>query len=441
MNRFKMKPFHFRFSFLIIIIIFTIVPLVKSVDSEHVEHSLNSKDSTHLEPVKIEHNVQTNDQDEFYMGVGNNPFWLKEQNFMLWLHIISMIISFGTLIPIGIVLGFANNKSKWYINTQIFGTIIVILGYFSGVMFNYSKSEDIYPSNFHSKFGWIILIIFLIQMIFGFFRFILNDKDKMIKFINISLSNESNDSLVDSSVDSSSASSHDVEAHDSLLYNSDKNDSSRKEYSQKQNKIRSKIIYNILSFVLIILIYSQFLLGFITLSDTCHGESFGNCLAHYVKGSIFFWFGLIAFVRYLGFFEDFGWEWNLLPISSFDKKNHKGNVSFSLLESIIIFLYGITNTFLEHNGKDKSWNHRDMQHASLAFMWWWAGLLGILLENKRLRKFLFSKSTISISNPIPSIIFIITAISISSHHQMTEFSLSIHKQFGGFLLLADNSQM
>ncbi|POG59941.1 hypothetical protein GLOIN_2v1717519, partial [Rhizophagus irregularis DAOM 181602=DAOM 197198] len=124
--------------------------------------------------------------------------------------------------------------------------------------------------------------------------------------------------------------------------------------------------------ILILFIYTQFLLGFITLSDTCHGESFGNCLAHYVKGSIFFWFGLVAFIRYLGFFEKFGWNWNLLQISSLDnfndEKNQKGKISFSLLESIIIFSYGISNTFLEHTGKDP-WNHRDIQHATLAFMW------------------------------------------------------------------------
>jgi hypothetical protein len=70
------------------------------------------------------------------------------------------------------------------------------------------------------------------------------------------------------------------------------------------------------------------------------------------------------------------------------------------------------------------------------FKRWWAGVLGIILENKSIRKFLFSNSKIPVVNPIPSIIFIVTAISISSHHQRTEFSLNIHRQFGGFLLLA-----
>ncbi|GES93188.1 integral membrane protein [Rhizophagus clarus] len=441
-----------RPNLLLLILIIIIVPLINSEHVKRDEHMTH----THTQPETITI-PQINDNDELFMGIGKNPFWLKEQNFMLWLHIISMIISFGTLIPIGIVLGFANVKSIWYINIQSIGILIIFMGFFFGVMFGSSKSQDIYPSNFHSKFGWLILISFLLHTIFGFIKFIINEKknnkNDKVKYINISISDESNESLVDSrssSVDNSSStsSSH----NESLLL-----DSSKKEYLNPSNpsknnfhskipssllfsKNLNKIIYNLSSLILIFFIYTQFLLGFITLSDTCHDESLGNCLAHYIKGSIFFWFGLVAFIRYLGFFENFGWEWNLLPLSSLDNFNderfQKGKFSFSLLESIIIFLYGIINTFLEHTGKDQSWNHRDVQHATLAFMWWWAGLLGIILENKNIRKVLFSKSKIPIANPIPSIIFIITAISISSHHQRTEFSLGVHRQFGGFLLLA-----
>jgi hypothetical protein len=328
-----------------------------------------------FEHLEAEHSIITqDDQGEFYMGVGKNPFWLKEQNFMLWFHIINMTLSFGTLIPIGIVLSISNIKSKWYINVQIIGIILAIVGFFSGVTFKHSKSQDIYPNNFHSKFGWVVLIVLLIQITLGFIKFIQNDDHKVVRFVNIS--NESNESL---SVDDSSTSSHDIEslAQKSLLY--DSNDSKKEEYKFR-SKVRSlfskkkfKIIYNIISFTLIILIYSQFLLGFITLSDTCHGESLGNCLAHYIKGSLFFWFGLIAFVRYLGFFENFGWEWNLLPSNNFDDNNEENRnndkITFSLIESFIIFSYGIINTFLEHTGKDPSWHHRDIQHATLAFMW------------------------------------------------------------------------
>lgn len=396
MNCFKTRPNFFNFFLLTLIIIFLII--VPFINSEHVrrfeyvKHSEHEHDSEHTTHTHTHSGTitipQINDQDVLFMGVGKNPFWLKEQNYKLWLHIISMIISFGTLIPIGIVLGFANSKSIWYINLQIIGTLIIIMGFFFGVMFSSSKSQDIYPSNFHSKFGWIILIVFLLQMLIGFIKFIFNDKNDKndkVKYINISLSSESNESLV-TSVDSSSATSHDIESstHDSSLL--DSNYSSNNFHIKIRSKILSilpsslllskkffKIFYNLSSLILIIFIHTQFLLGFITLSDTCYDESLGNCLAHYVKGSIFFWFGLIAFIRYLGFFEKFGWEWNFLPISSLDnfndEKNQKGKISFSLLESIIIFSYGITNTFLEHIGKDQSWNHRDIQHATLAFMW------------------------------------------------------------------------
>src|SRR5581483_10567206 len=129
------------------------------------------------------------------MGVGKNPFWLKEQNFILWLHIISMTISFGILIPIGITLGFANVKSKWYINIYIIGLVTSVMGFLFGIMFSSSKSQDIYPANFHSKFGWIILIVLLIQMSIGFIQFIFDDRNHKIRrigFMKIRLSNESN---------------------------------------------------------------------------------------------------------------------------------------------------------------------------------------------------------------------------------------------------------
>src|SRR5947207_1105926 len=144
MNIFKIKQFHFRFGlFVILLIVLAIVPLIESENIEHVERSEHFEHSEHSEHSII---TQTNDnQDEFYMGVGKNPFWLKEQNFILWFHIISMTISFGILIPIGIMLGFANVKSKWYINIQIIGLVTSIMGFLFGVIFNSLKGQDIYP--------------------------------------------------------------------------------------------------------------------------------------------------------------------------------------------------------------------------------------------------------------------------------------------------------
>ncbi len=129
MNRFKSSRFS---SFVTLIIILATVPLIKSTReinqelSQRHDHSFNqlhSKHSTTSHPTN-----ETN--DHFYIGVGNNPFWLKERNFTLWFHIISMIISFGILIPIGIMA-----------YPQI---CIAFIGFFFGILF---KSTMYFHSN------------------------------------------------------------------------------------------------------------------------------------------------------------------------------------------------------------------------------------------------------------------------------------------------------
>lgn len=88
-------------------------------------------------------------------------------------------------------------------------------------------------------------------------------------------------------------------------------------------------------------------------------EIFG-CIAHLIKGAIFYIYGLITFARYLGSFADKGWAWNYIPNAS--------KFSFEMIECSLIFFYGITNTWMEHFGNDSAWTHKDLEHASIAFM-------------------------------------------------------------------------
>jgi hypothetical protein len=85
-----------------------------------------------------------------------------------------------------------------------------------------------------------------------------------------------------------------------------------------------------------------------------------GCVAHLVKGGIFFIYGIMTFARYLGVFADRGWAWNRVDNGS--------KFSFEMIECVLIFTYGITNTWLEHLGESEAWTHKDFEHASLAFM-------------------------------------------------------------------------
>lgn len=177
-------------------------------------------------------------------------------------------------------------------------------------------------------------------------------------------------------------------------------------------------------------------------------EIFG-CIAHLIKGGIFFWYGIVTFARYLGSFADKGWAWNYVPNGS--------KFSFEMIECSLIFFYGITNTWMEHFGQDDAWTHKDLEHASLAFMFWWAGLLGILIESRSVRRILEKsmprtpyddeeftvinrkqrstkrsrkQETIVNFNPIPALTILMTGLSLGNHHQDTLYSSRVHYLWG-----------
>lgn len=155
-----------------------------------------------------------------------------------------------------------------------------------------------------------------------------------------------------------------------------------------------------------------------------------------IKGGIFFFYGCATFGRYLGAFANRGWAWNKIENGS--------PFSFEMIESGLIFFYGITNTWMEHFGQDSAWTHKDLEHASLAFMWWWCGLAGILVESRAVRR-LLQRTILNKTNhqgplagyslnPFPALTVLMTGISMGNHHQDTVYSTNIHYMWG--LLLA-----
>jgi hypothetical protein len=160
-----------------------------------------------------------------------------------------------------------------------------------------------------------------------------------------------------------------------------------------------------------------------------------------IKGGIFFFYGILTFGRYLGAFAEKGWAWNRVDGGS--------KFSFEFIECALIFTYGITNTWMEHFGKDATWDHKDFEHASLAFMWWWCGLVGLLVESRSLRRLLERsaltapldmprhepRQTYSL-NPFPAMTLLLTGISMGNHHQETKYSTNVHYMWGLLLGLA-----
>jgi hypothetical protein len=189
-------------------------------------------------------------------------------------------------------------------------------------------------------------------------------------------------------------------------------------------------------------------------------------------GGIFFNYGLITLGRYIGVFADLGWAWNLKPpgeLTGQKWKNHAPSAEF--VESFFICLYGGSQTFMEHlgNGNHGIWSHKDLQHVSIAIMFFWAGLCGLLIETPFIRRMfnrtieaalparspryqmIRNSNTYPLDepnaaemppvqqrfsyNPFPGLIIFMTGIMMSMHKQESMLSTMIHKQWG-YLLAA-----
>ncbi|KAK9245151.1 hypothetical protein V1506DRAFT_539311 [Lipomyces tetrasporus] len=228
------------------------------------------------------------------------------------------------------------------------------------------------------------------------------------------------------------------------------------------------VIFALFNRPMVIYGFFQITTGVIT--ATCIGRSnkvFGM-LAHIIKGAVFVWMGILTFGRVLGAFANLGWAWNLRPPVPRARQSLGARFfqcSMEMIESGLIFFYGVTNIFMEHLGnQDGKWSHKDLQHASIAFMFIGGGLCGLLFESTTIRRLLNAQvpmpairrksaagqqqsTTVDPRasqpvqygfsyNPFPLFTIFWTGILMSQHHQATELSTKIHMQWGYLFAIA-----
>ena len=73
--------------------------------------------------------------------------------------------------------------------------------------------------------------------------------------------------------------------------------------------------------------YATFLAGIATYGGLFRGHEIFSGLAHWIKGSVFFWYGLLTLGRWAGCFADRGWAWNMLPARSKKRFSEIGRAS------------------------------------------------------------------------------------------------------------------
>ncbi|THH02427.1 hypothetical protein EW026_g477 [Hermanssonia centrifuga] len=190
----------------------------------------------------------------------------------------------------------------------------------------------------------------------------------------------------------------------------------------------------------------QLLTGIVIYTGGCRENYVNACLAHLIKGGIFWSYGLVTFARFLGSFSELGWAWNRSPSRDY--------VSAEFVECAVIFVYGITNTWMERFGAHPGdpYTTKQVQHISIAVMFWFAGLVGMGIESKRVRRWLASSATAAVPaasrsqeavaeppsyvasfNPFPALCIGITGAAMAAHFQEYLFQVQIHMLWGNLL--------
>jgi hypothetical protein len=213
------------------------------------------------------------------------------------------------------------------------------------------------------------------------------------------------------------------------------------------------------------------------------GTAIYSGLAHWIKGGIFFWMGLLTLGRWSGSFHEAGWAWNLRPQR---KAGKRWTPSAEFVESALIFIYGSTNIFLEHLGsRDGVWTPSDLEHFSITVLFLGGGSvrsdaqslknfhlrqyrvtdftlrqIGMLVESTWLRSLLNTLVTSSQPtsadesatleppetyefsiNPIPALVILLLGKMMGGHSQETMTGTMVHKQWGNLLLGASLARM
>ncbi|CZR57527.1 related to YTP1 [Phialocephala subalpina] len=396
---------------------------------------------------------------------------------LLTAHIALMTIAWIFILPISVMISIA--RSRYTLPVQFLFLITNGIGVFLITIYN-ASTPDLYPNNAHHKLGWILTWIISAQVVLGIISAYTNRNDDH-GFMPISTEamaehqrrhdlrraetyRFSNDSGQGTEPNTESLRSQSISSTHSDLPDTHKHEDEEEEeekglmHGSKVDKfLKSRIpgllssrvlkafrfAYNAVDRLILILGFVGFTTGIISYGGFFMGPKVFSGLAHWIKGGIFFWYGILTLGRWAGCFADIGWAWNIKPLKS-------RAVSAEFVESFLIFFYGSTNVFLEHlTAWGKEWSAQDLEHISITVMFFGGGLCGMLIESHRIRNLLnvVRQSDISYDpetteepksyrtpmNPLPALVVLLLGLMMSSHHQESMVSTMIHTQWGTLL--------
>ncbi|KIX00969.1 uncharacterized protein Z518_10035 [Rhinocladiella mackenziei CBS 650.93] len=430
---------------------------------------------------------------------------------MILAHIILMVLAWFFVLPIGVMFSVA--QSRYTLPVQFLFLIVNGLGVLFGTVYNIN-TPDLYENNAHHKVGWIATWIMTAQVIMGLlFTYSRRGKrtaaapgERAAFLPPMSVENMAQHNIRPYTDGRWSGDSGQGTERSSTLHSQDgspadtlrrdtfddfekpepEDDDDDEPVATPKPRARAawwrinvidkylsaripnllsaeilrviEVVYKIIDKTILILGFIALTTGGVTYAGIFRGNDIFNGLAHFIKGGIFFWYGLLTLGRWMGCFADLGWAWNVKPTRSEVGQWKAAVPSAEFVESLVIFLYGCSNVFLEHlaawGGK---WTAQDLEHVSISIMFFGGGLCGMLVESKIVRRCLNtvvdhmpSRTEIHPSealelrappkqyrtslNPMPALIILLLGVMMSSHHQDSMVSTMIHKQWGSLLV-------
>lgn len=386
----------------------------------------------------------------------------------LYIHIFVGLFTFVILYPVSMVL--KNVDSRWYLGLLSVHSLMVMVSTLGFWMYD---EEDKYPGNVYNKFLVVLFVSSIGQYVATCLHW--QQKQPYIPLQNTDVELEMFDSSTSSSLELNEAHWKTLERKSKIF---DIFQQPLWQNMANRGKFVTKITYNLTNWINFTLFLILVPLGVAIFGEFGKGKSLFNLLAHFIKGGIFVIYGMVTLARYCGAFADKGWSWN----HKFITKNGDsywqthGTITMEFVESFLIFFYGSTNVFLERLASfGAPWNAKDLQHASLAFIFIGCGMGGLICEYK-LNDWRFEKGVDNLKkqareardareagedtstldtktalpgastilkcspgfspNPFPTITIFWTGILMSKHQQASDLSTEIHTLWGTLFMVA-----
>ncbi|KAL6721122.1 hypothetical protein ACLMJK_000222 [Lecanora helva] len=469
------------------LLLLEIIPFAVSHGGDHGEGAaiIQTAKFTHMSSST---NV-TNDAEQSYFAY---PHYMG----LMLGHIGLMTVAWCFVLPVGVMLSVG--RSRLAVLVQLSFLCLHSIGLLLGVIYT-GKTPKLYESNVHGKIGWIVTWLVLLQCVTGLVKLATSftlpkpKEDEQRPFLPITTealeryeeaqpyrySNDSGHftaSDISRSQSISSTREHNEEAEQRKLreyYDSHVdaeancigkknglfiNDKIQKFASYMSARFSNRTLrvlntfHNIIDCTSLPFGFVAILSGAVVYGGIFHGRNIFNGLAHSIKGGIFFWYGLLTLGRWMGCFAEMGWAWNVRPPVGVVTPRKVRIPSAEFVESLVIFLYGASNVWLEHLAAwGSAWSAQDFEHVSISIMFFGGGLCGMLVESRRVRDFLNTaivtspaaygppntrellmppKTYAHSMNPFPALIILLLGLMMSSHHQSSMVSTTVHKQWG-----------